>query len=429
METLRLYRQNAYERETCAVITDVTQGADALVLVLDQTVFFPAGGGQPCDTGQILDLSTSTAYEVFDVYEDGAQIYHAVRPVEAGAVDAGEAKSCGSLSLEAGHTVRCVLNWKRRFDHMQRHCGEHILSGIFFQEFGGVNRGFHMGENYMTIDINLEENPAYTEITWEMALHAERLANEAVWQNLPVTIRYFEDAAEAAALPLRKKLALENDIAIVCVGNVDNPADCVACCGTHPRTSGQVGLIKIYKLESYKGMTRIFFESGARAMADYDEKHGILTKLCGKFSAGPEDLLEKMEIQEEKNKTVRNELYELKQVVLNEKTDAAARALASMDRDAKLLVQEFFGLKTDDLLRIGRNFEGRIDKLLAIISPKEHTLLLFSDGKKFDCGKLVKENAPIYNGKGGGNASSARAIFSNREYLDTFIDLLEKHLR
>jgi len=284
-----------------------------------------------------------------------------------------------------------------------------------------------MGDDYMTIDINLEENPDYKEITWEMAMLAEKSANEVILSNAPVITRYFDSPAEMAGLPLRKAVAVDEDISIVSVGSIDNPADCVACCGTHPSSAGQVSLIKIYKVERYKNMFRIYFESGARALSDYDMKHDIISALNHKYSANTTDLLGKMALQDDKAKEVRNDLYALTQAVLSEKA-AEIEAEINSGAISKIISKEFHGLKESDLMRLGRTFCNS-DKLLLIISPESNTLLLFSDGKTFDCGKLVKENAPIYNGKGGGNSTSARVSFPNREYLDTFIDLIEKHLR
>ena len=117
---------------------------------------------------------------------------------------------------------------------MQRHCGEHILSGVFYSLFGGVNRGFHMGHEYMTIDISLEEDPKKKDITWEDALAAQLEANKVIWSDAPVTVIRFDSRDKAEKMPLRKALAFDEDISIVCVGSVENAADCVACCGTHP---------------------------------------------------------------------------------------------------------------------------------------------------------------------------------------------------
>lgn len=440
-KTIRLYQQDV-EMQACdasvlALITDqeeikalnIHDTSVRCLCVLDQSVFFPEGGGQPSDTG------TFDGYPVCHVLERDGVVYHQINTVQAQALQLPAPASY----FTPNRKVHCSICWERRFDNMQRHCGEHILSGMFFREYGGVNRGFHMGDDYMTIDISMEENPNYTELTMDMALHAERCANEAIWKNLPVTTRRFATRAEAEGLPLRKKLSIEHDISIVCVGDPQNPADSVACCGTHPKFAGQVGLIKIYKVESNKGMFRVYCEAGQRALADYDAKHNILTALNKKYSANTSDLLEKMKIADEKASELRTELYLLKQSVIRQRADVIANdlhLLAASGDPALLhgrcfngiLLYEYSDMKVDDLLSVGRPILEQIKKLVFILDGATNTLLLFSDGT-VDCGKLVKENVSIYHGKGGGNKNNARALFSKREYAETFIDLIEKHLR
>ena len=406
MRTQRLFKEDVYMQETEAVITSMTETKDGrTALTLDRTIFFPTGGGQSCDKGTI------DGFPVIDVYEDekADDIIHVVEAAP------GE--------LEFGKSVRLLLDWEHRFDNMQRHCGEHILSGMFFREYGGVNRGFHMGDQYMTIDISLEVRPEFTSITWDMAKHAEECANEAIWQNQPVITRHFDTKKEAENLPLRKALALEKDITIVCVGSVDNPSDCVACCGTHPATAGQVGLIKIFKVEPNKGMFRIYFEAGKRAFLKYQQELDTLTALSNSLSAGTDDVLSKYHAQVEKNKEARNQLHFLKKEVIARETADIAAALERGEN-----IRRYHILSLDDLNTLAREVSSHVKKIAFLVHEPSYTVFLVSDGS-IDCGILVKDNAQIYGGKGGGSKTTARAIFTKDEYVDTFIDLIEKHLR
>ena len=410
MKTKRLFKEDVYMREAEALITSAAETEDGRTAVtFDRTVFFPTGGGQSCDRG------TAAGFNVVDVYEDEKldDIVHIL--------------DCTPAELEAaaasGEPVKLVLDWDHRFDNMQRHCGEHILSGMFFREYGGVNRGFHMGEQYMTIDISLEAMPQFTSITWEMAKHAEECANEAIWQNQPVITRHFDTKKEAENLPLRKALALEKDITIVCVGDTENPADCVACCGTHPSAAGQVGLIKIFKVESNKGMFRIYFEAGKRAFLRYQNELDTLTALAGSLSAGTDDVLSKYHAQVEKNKEARHQRQFLKKEVMARETSDIAEALKKGEN-----IRRYHILSLDDLNTLARELSPNVDKIAFLVHEPSFTVFLVSDGS-VDCGRLVKENASIYGGKGGGSKTSARAIFTKKEYVDTFIDLIEKHLR
>ena len=423
MRTQRLFKEDVYMKEAEAVITSLSEAKGGHTAVtLDKTIFFPTGGGQSCDKGTIA------GFKVLDVYEDekADDIIHVLdcSPAEFEAVvGAGSYGHGDGNDASSYKPVSLSLNWEHRFDNMQRHCGEHILSGMFFREYGGVNRGFHMGDQYMTIDISLETMPEFTTITWEMAKHAEECANEAIWQNQPVITRHFDTKKEAENLPLRKALALEKDITIVCVGSVENPADCVACCGTHPSTAGQVGLIKIFKIESNKGMFRIYFEAGKRAFLKYQNELDTLTTLANSLSAGTDDVLSKYHAQVEKNKESRNQLHFLKKEVIARETADIAEALEKGEN-----VRRYHILSLDDLTVLAREVSPFAKKIAFLVHEPSCTVFLVSDGS-VDCGKLVKDNAQIYGGKGGGNKTTARAIFTKDEYVDTFIDLIEKHLR
>ena len=411
MKTERLFKEDVYMKEAEAAVTSLTETKEGRTAVtLDRTIFFPTGGGQSCDRGTIA------GFPVIDVYEDekADDIIHVLdcRPSEF-----------EHAASPAGKLLKLSLDWEHRFDNMQRDCGEHILSGMFYREYGGVNRGFHMGDQYMTIDISLEAKPEFTAITWEMAKHAEECANEAIWQNQPVITRHFDTKKEAENLPLRKALALEKDITIVCVGSVENPADCVACCGTHPATAGQVGLIKIFKVEPNKGMFRIYFEAGKRAFLKYQQELDTLTALSNSLSAGTDDVLSKYHAQIEKNKEARSQLHFLKKEVIMREAADIAEALEKGEN-----VRRYHILSLDDLTVLAREVSPYAKKIAFLVHEPSCTVFLVSDGS-VDCGKLVKDNAQIYGGKGGGNKTTARAIFTKDEYVDTFIDLIEKHLR
>ena len=461
MSTTKLYKNDRYLKDCEAVITSVSVHGDAsegvsgdaclLDVTLDRTLFFPEGGGQSCDTGTIGD------WKVTDVQESGTdEVIHTILWIN------------GTPRPEPGDSVRCLLDWDRRFDNMQRHCGEHILSGIFYDMFGGVNRGFHMGSEYMTIDISLEEPPGgygicssgskasdepaakITEITYEMALDAELEANKVIWSDAPVTVMHFDSREKAAGMPLRKALAFDEDISIVCVGSPNKASDCVACCGTHPSTAGQVGLIKIYKVEKYKSMFRIYFEAGRRALLNYDMKHSMLTELSDRYSSSIEDFPDKLRAQEQKLHDAKNALFHAKKALTEKECSQLDDILTLSEGPVILYAPAHFSL--DDIFDMAKNYmdsgkgsrkkstdgsgtagtlpEARKlnGRLLMLYSAKDTSYILVSDGTP-DCRSLVKEYASFYKGKGGGNAGSARAIFGTAEDADLFADLIRKHLK
>lgn len=449
MTTTKLYQTDTYLKEWDACILAAETASDGRYLIqLDRTAFFPEGGGQGADHGVIrviLPDAQDAAFSVIDVQEDGDAIIHTIEfldpSAKAAAGDAGA--PVAAKCLTEGCKVRCTLDWDRRFEHMQRHCGEHILSGVFYRLFGGANHGFHMGQDYMTIDIAL---PDQAPVTPEMAQQAELLANQVIWRDLPVSVSYFDTREEAEQLPLRKALAFDEAISIVTIGELSDPApaDCVACCGTHPSTTGQVGLIKIYKVEKYKDMTRIYCDAGRKALADYQQKHEILTELSNQYSSSIEEFPAKLRIQEEKNAAIRSQLHQLKKAWIESesaKLDALLEEVGTTDdsmiqssgSETPVILYLLEHLSMDDAFTMAKPYMGTLHAgnahpLLLLYVKKEHSCVLVSDGT-VHCGKLVKEYASFYQGKGGGNDVSARAIFTTDENVRLFADLLGKHLR
>ena len=415
-KTIRKYQKNVYLKKDSSIIIETLKNENNYEIILDSTIFFPEGGGQPSDTGTINGLPVSHVRE-----EDGV-IFHQIKLSDLSEEDLGKIDS-----MTPGTQVSCAIDWPNRFLNMQRHLGEHILSGTFADMYGGANRGFHMGEEYITVDIRLENDPSYDVVTMDMALEAEKKINEVIWADLPVTVKHFSDPAEAAKMPLRKELTIEDDdISIVTVGSEENPVDCVACCGTHPSGTAQVGLLKIYKVEKNKDMFRIFFDCGAMAMADYDEKHRIITDISDKHSAGLSDIEKKLAAEDSKNREIRQHLSTLASALAQIRADdILAEAAAEPD---KVVFRRYSDMNAEDIMRIGKVAGPELKKPALVLSESEHTVLLFSDGS-IHCGNLVRENASIYGGKGGGSDVQARAIFPDNKNIETFVDLIDKHLR
>ena len=422
MKTTKLFENNTYLKSCTAVVQDVSDermsaenGEQMCRIVFDRTVFFPEGGGQSCDIGTVTFTEHGEqVFNVNDVQEEHGIIYHTVT---------------GSAPLPApGDEMMLTINWDHRFDNMQRHLGEHILSGAFYRLFGAVNKGFHMGEDYMTIDLDFDHDiqerlglPHADLVTWKMAEEAENEANRVIWLDAPVTRSHFDRREEAEKMPLRKKLAFDEDISIVTVGDLPEPYDCVACCGTHPSSAGQVGIIKIYKIEPNKGMSRIYLECGQRALRHYQKRLNDMYDIACDMSCGLEDLKEKYEIAQQKTRTLHDRLSGMtRRVVAGE----AGSILAS---GKKTEVRYYDDLSTDDILSIIKQID-RLKKtsvscpsLVLLINTNENTIILASPDDSTDCGKIVKENAPAFSGRGGGKPQTARAMFCASDDLKGFI--------
>jgi alanyl-tRNA synthetase len=255
--TDRLYYTDPYLQAFDATIARVDRRDDRLVLTLDRTAFYPTSGGQPFDTGRLGPLRV---VDVID--EDDGSISHVVE----------------GPALHPGDAVHGEIDWARRFDHMQQHSGQHVLSAAFDKLFGVRTVSFHLGGAVSTIDLAREMSPA------EIAA-AETEANRIVWDDRPVTIR-FVDAEEAARLPLRKEPARPGTLRLIDVDGFDLSA----CGGTHVARTGGIGVIAVASWERFKGGQRLEFLCGGRALTGYRTLRDAMTASVRLLSVLPGEL-------------------------------------------------------------------------------------------------------------------------------------------
>jgi alanyl-tRNA synthetase len=259
--TERLYYSDPYLHTFDATVERVTPDSTRLVVTLDRTAFYPTSGGQPFDTG------TLGGFRVVDVVdaEDGT-IAHLL--------DAAPT----TTTLVQGAAVHGDIDWPRRFDHMQQHTGQHVLSGAFDKRFGVRTVSFHLGSDVSTIDLDRELSAS------EIAT-AEDEANRVVWENRPVTIR-FAGAEEAARLPLRKESQRVGTLRLIDIEGFDLSA----CGGTHVSRTGAIGVIAVAGWERFKGGQRIQFLCGGRALRQFRTSRDVVTESVRLLSVLPADL-------------------------------------------------------------------------------------------------------------------------------------------
>lgn len=234
----KLYYEDSELREFEAEVRSCVPAADGRFLVtLSRTAFYPEGGGQPYDTGMLGNA------RVLEVHEKGEEILHTT-----------------DAPLTPGTTARGSIDWDRRFRHMQNHSGEHILSGLIHRRFGYDNVGFHMGSDAVTVDFN-------GVITAEQLLEVEAEANRLVFEDVPVLDTY-PTPEELKALDYRSKKELTGKVRIVTIPG----GDVCACCGTHVKTAGAIGIIKTTGMINYKGGVRITMLCGKDALEDYEKR-------------------------------------------------------------------------------------------------------------------------------------------------------------
>lgn len=242
--TEKLYDKDSYLKGFTASVLECKKSDEAWVVVLDKTAFFPEAGGQKSDHGCLDDA------KVFDVQIENEIIKHFV-----------------DKPLEVGKVVKGEIDFERRFDFMQQHSAEHIVSGVAHSLYGCENVGFHLSEEIVTLDF---DKP----LSEDEVLKIEEIANQKVFKNVSFKC-YYPDLKELETLNYRSKKELEGDIRIVEIEDTDM----CACCAPHVRTSGEIGLVKLLSTEKLRGGIRIEFKAGKRALADYNEKYRNIKKI------------------------------------------------------------------------------------------------------------------------------------------------------
>ncbi len=230
METRKLYYEDPFMRSFAATVLSCEEAKGGCAVVLDETAFYPEGGGQPYDTGVLGEA------KVLEVHDKNGVITHLC-----------------NKPLAVGASVEGKIDWARRFDHMQQHSGEHICSGLICERFRCDNVGFHMGADSVTIDYNAD-------ISWEALLEIEEEANRYICEDHAIDIHFYR-GAELEKVEYRSKKPLEGDVRIVAFPG----ADCCACCGTHVLRAGQVGLVKFLSVQKFREGVRIELLCGDRA--------------------------------------------------------------------------------------------------------------------------------------------------------------------
>ncbi len=383
METEKLYYQDPCLREFTGTVLSCEAVIDAWKVILDRTAFYPEGGGQPADHG-ILRTSAGEV-RVTDVHEKDGVIFHICdKPVET------------------GEAITGIPDWSRRFDHMQQHSGEHIISGILCGLYHCNNVGFHLGAETVTIDYD-------TDITWEQALKAEQKANETIWANQPVNIS-FPSPEELASLNYRSKKALTGQVRIVTFPG----ADCCACCGTHVDSAGQVGLIKVLSCQKFREGVRMEILCGQRALrylsAVYEQDRAIGQRL----SVKPLETSAAVERLEQELTAAKTRMAGLEQ------TAFAAVAAEHAGKGNVVLFQS--PMKSDSVRRLADMTAKSCGGLAAVFAGEETAwsyALVQSSGD--DISALVKSLNQALHGRGGGrNGFAQGSVQAPKEEIAQF---------
>lgn len=387
----KLYYENQYEKAFTAEIVNIIEKGDEFHIQLDKTYFYPEGGGQPSDTGYIESIPVTM------VYESEGVIYHVTpkKPVKI-------------------HRVKCSIDWDRRFDNMQQHLGQHILSACFLELFNGNTVGFHLGKEYCTIDVD-----KILDIT--QMQEAENLSNKIILDNIPVEF-LFPSKSELKRLPIKKTLPKTGgQIRIVKIGDIDvNP-----CGGLHPRSTIEVQLIKIRKWEKYKNTIRIEFLCGKRAVLDSLLKYQFASKICNTLKCSESDALAYMQKLTQdfnritaENRALKSEIadYEIQNMINESEKISDIRVVKSIYTNSDL--------KYVNLLASKLTAFKNVIALFAVKSEdKAHLIFMCSkDLKDISMNSLLKDAITLIDGNGGGSNFSAQGGGKNTSNLGSAID-------
>lgn len=370
--TEKLYYQNPYMKTFSGHVVGCVPAGTNYAVVLDRTAFYPEGGGQPSDTG-VLNL-----VNVLEVREKDGEIIHLT-----------------DAPIRPGSRVTGGLNWARRFRLMQQHTGEHIVSGIANRLFHADNVGFHMSEKFLTVDWNVRLDDSQVDVV-------ERLANDAVYRNLPVTASFVTEK-ELEATEYRSKKELLEPVRLVRIPG----CDICACCGTHVASTGEIGAVKILTTQNYKGGTRITLVCGAQAMDDYSEKQNSVTVLSGLLSAKPEEVAPAAERLLRENAELKRELAELRTSVFELKASAIPKG-----QNAVCTFEN--SLSPDDLRRFAVVLAAR-GVTAAVFSGGESGYRYAVSSSKEDVRPLGKKLNETFSGRGGGSAELVQGSLRGRE--------------
>ena len=389
--TQRLYHQDSYLKNFRARVSGVDRWKGKPAIELDRSCFYPASGGQPSDRG-FLD-----GRPVVEMAEQRGRLLHVLE----------------HEGLERGREVAGSLDWERRFDHMQQHTGQHILSQAFVQVLDWDTVSFHLGRELCTIDLTGDA------LTPEQIYEVEDVANRIIVECRPVRV-HLVDARRQSEFPLRKPSGRKGTLRIVEISDFDFSP----CGGTHCRSAGEVGLIKIRRWERAKKRVRVEFYSGGRALRDYRWKNRAVYRLSRLYSRPDREVVEAAMEHLEREEGLRKKLGEVRDRYLESE---AARMLKDTPEVGGIRVvrRVLNGMDMGAVRELGRKLVQDGEKRLALLGLEgESPALVFarSEDLPWHMGDWIRRAAPLIAGRGGGSPRHAQARGSRSEGLDAALD-------
>ncbi|NMD68966.1 alanyl-tRNA editing protein [Bacillus sp. DNRA2] len=393
----KLYYEDPYRKSFSAKILRQAQDDDGQwYVILNQTAFYPTGGGQPHDTGTLNEI------KVTNVEEINGEIRHYIE----------------SPLVNENSELHGNIDWPRRFDHMQQHAGQHILSAAFEELFVFPTISFHLGAEVLTIDLETDQ------LTEEQAQQAEQRANEIILENRPIQPTWVSPE-QAAKYPLRKQLSVTEDIRLVIIPDYDYNG----CGGTHPSSTGQVGSLKILDWERQKKKIRVQFVCGNRVLSQLYQKQKVLKSLGPLLNAPEADMVKATQKLLDGAKEKDKALEEAREALLQYE---ALELIQGALPERKVSYKIFQNRTIQELQKLGRAISAQAPDNMAILiseSPEKMQLVCArGENVQISMKKLISELLPQINGKGGGNDHLAQGggepTMSGQQLLDKALTLI-----
>lgn len=390
------YRDPYFQSFTTQLLKQQKDEKGNLYVLLTKTAFYPTGGGQPHDLGTLNDVPVINVEEI-----DGEVRHYIEKPLD-------------------GDEVFGVINWQRRFDHMQQHLGQHILSACFEELFNMSTVSFHLGTEFVTIDLDIDQ------LTEEQVIEVESLANQVILENRSVETKWVTES-ELRQYPLRKVPTVQNDIRLVIIPELDYNG----CGGTHPKTTGEVRAIQILNWERQKKKIRVQFVCGERVLTQFRAKHNVVSQLTQLLSAPEQDMVSAVNRLLDYEKDLQKTLEECREQLLQYEI-RELKEKTNLQNGIPILTSVFQNRTIQELQKLVRLLISERNDINVFLVAENEDKLQFVFGRGVDSelsmNSIVRQTLPLVNGKGGGNEALAQgggeAVITGQQLLNKVVELV-----
>jgi alanyl-tRNA synthetase len=392
-----LYEKDPYKKKFRANLTSIEEKNSKYQVTLDKTYFYPEGGGQPSDKGKINGI------DVNYVYKEKDKVIHIIDKKPSKEKD-----------------LTCEIDWERRYDLMQQHTGQHLLSAVFKNEYNLNTVGFNLSEESLRIDLDKQ-------ISREKIKEVEEKVNNYIYRNIEISTLY-PSKETLNNLDLRKEPTVDNNIRVIKIGEIDKSP----CGGTHLNSTGELGIIKIISTENYKGGLRISFVCGKRALEDYSFKNNIITELKDELSVPPLNLISEVKRYKSDLKESENEISALNKKLLEYQAEELKKSAELID--GIKVIKKYFEEKSYDDVQLLSDILCNENNMICIFAQKDENtarlLLSRSEGlSKINMNDIIDKPLEFIEGRGGGNKLKAQGGGNKVENINKALSTAENTIK